>query len=106
MLKEALRPVLPEQVLFRTKMGFAVPLDTWFRGSLRNHIGDVVKGERLAQCGFFDADMLKRVVNEHQSGMRDHSSVLWTLLMFDGFLRSSEQSVAPASAPLSPTGTA
>lgn len=105
-LKEALRPVLPEQVLFRTKMGFAVPLDTWFRGSLRNHIGDVVKGERLAQCGFFDADMLKRVVNEHQSGMRDHSSVLWTLLMFDGFLRSSEQSAAPASEPLSPTGTA
>lgn len=105
-LKEALRPLLPEQVLFRTKMGFAVPLDTWFRGSLRNHIGDVVKGERLADSGFFDADVLKRVVNEHQSGLRDHSSILWSLLMFDGFLRSSSQSAAPASEPLSPTGTA
>jgi asparagine synthase (glutamine-hydrolysing) len=105
-LKEALRPVLPEQVLFRTKMGFGVPLDMWFRGSLRTHIGDVVKGERLADSGFFDADVLKRVVNEHHSGLRDHSSILWSLLMFDGFLRQTEQSVAPASAPLSPTGTA
>ena len=105
-LKEALRPVLPEQVLFRTKMGFAVPLDVWFRGSLRNHIGDVVKGERLADCGLFDADVLKRVVNEHHSGLRDHSAILWSLLMFDGFLRQTAQSIAPASAPLSPTGTA
>jgi asparagine synthase (glutamine-hydrolysing) len=106
LLKEALRPVLPEQVLFRTKMGFAVPLDTWFRGSLKNHIADTVKGDRLADSGFFDAGVLKRVVNEHQSGMRDHSSILWSLLMFDGFLRSSAQSSAPASTPLSPTGTA
>jgi asparagine synthase (glutamine-hydrolysing) len=66
----------------------------------------VVKGERLADSGFFDADVLKRVVNEHQSGLRDHSSILWSLLMFDGFLRQTAQSVAPASAPLSPTGTA
>jgi asparagine synthase (glutamine-hydrolysing) len=105
-LKEALRPLLPEQVLFRKKMGFGVPLDMWFRGSLRNHIGDVVKGERLADCGLFDADVLKRVVNEHHSGLRDHSAILWSLLMFDGFLRQTAQSVAPASAPLSPTGTA
>jgi asparagine synthase (glutamine-hydrolysing) len=101
-LKEALRPVLPRG----TKMGFAVPLDMWFRGSLRNHIGDVVKGERLADCGFFDADALERIVSEHHSGQRDHSAVLWSLLMFDGFLRQSAQSAAPASAPLSPTGTA
>jgi asparagine synthase (glutamine-hydrolysing) len=105
-LKEALRPLLPEQVLFRKKMGFGVPLDMWFRGSLRNHIGDVVKGERLADCGLFDADVLKRVVNEHHSGLRDHSAILWSLLMFDGFLRQTAQSIAPASAPLSPTGTA
>ena len=105
-LKEALRPLLPEQVLFRKKMGFGVPLDMWFRGSLRNHIGDVVKGERLADCGLFDADVLKRVVNEHHSGLRDHSAILWSLLMFDGFLRQTAQSAAPASAPLSPTGTA
>jgi asparagine synthase (glutamine-hydrolysing) len=87
-LKEALRPLLPEEVLFRKKMGFSVPLDVWFRGSLRQHILDVVRGPRLAASGFFDPAMLKRMVADHQSGRRDYSAPLWSLLMFDGFLKS------------------
>lgn len=85
-LKQALRPLLPDQVLFRPKMGFAVPLDTWFRGSLRNHIAATVAGDRLAQCGFFEPRALRRLVADHQSGRRDYSAPLWSLLMFDGFL--------------------
>src|SRR5690606_25441407 len=76
-LKEALRPLLPEQVLFRKKMGFAVPLDVWFRGSLRQHIADVVAGPRLAESGYFDPAVLKRMVADHQSGRRDYSAPLW-----------------------------
>jgi asparagine synthase (glutamine-hydrolysing) len=87
-LKRALEPVLPREVLYRTKMGFAVPLDMWFRGSLRNHIADVVRGPRLADSGLFDAATLSRMVADHQSGRRDYSAALWSLLMFDGFLRN------------------
>lgn len=87
-LKEALRPLLPEDVLFRKKMGFAVPLDVWFRGSLKQHIADTVTGERLSSSGIFDADYLRRIVSEHTSGRRDHSPVMWALLMFDGFLQT------------------
>jgi asparagine synthase (glutamine-hydrolysing) len=86
LLKEALRPVLPDEVLFRSKMGFAVPLDTWFRGSLKQRIIEQVGGRRLAESGLFDTAALARVVSEHQSGRSDHSAVLWSLLMFDGFL--------------------
>jgi len=86
-LKEALRPLLPEEILFRSKMGFAVPLDLWFRGSLKDHITDVVRGERLAGSGFFDPQMLQRIASDHVSGRRDYSAPLWSLLMFDGFLR-------------------
>jgi asparagine synthase (glutamine-hydrolysing) len=89
-LKEALRPLLPEEILYRKKMGFAVPLDVWFRGSLRDHILDVVGGQRLAQCGFFEPAELRRMVADHQSGRRDHSAPLWSLLMFDGFLKSTQ----------------
>jgi asparagine synthase (glutamine-hydrolysing) len=87
LLKRALEPVLPREVLYRTKMGFAVPLDMWFRGSLRNHLADTVRGSRLADSGIFDPAMLSRMVADHQSGRRDYSAVLWSLLMFDGFLR-------------------
>jgi asparagine synthase (glutamine-hydrolysing) len=87
LLKKSLEPLLPHEVLYRSKMGFAVPLDMWFRGSLRNHLADVVKGERLAQCGVFDRARLRQIVDDHQSGRRDYSATLWSLLMFDGFLQ-------------------
>ena len=95
LLKQALRPLLPAEVLFRAKMGFAVPLDTWFRGALRQHIADVVGGPRLAQCGLFEPRTLRRLVAEHHSGRRDHSAPLWYLLMFDGFLRKHEAAGRP-----------
>jgi asparagine synthase (glutamine-hydrolysing) len=95
-LKRALEPVLPREVLYRDKMGFAVPLDTWFRGSLREHIANTVRGPRLAESGIFDPAMLSRMVDDHQSGRRDYSASLWALLMFDGFLRKqTSESAAP-----------
>jgi asparagine synthase (glutamine-hydrolysing) len=74
-------------VLFRTKMGFAVPLDVWFRHSLNERMREVVVGDRLTATGMFEPGMLRRLVDDHASGRRDHSAPLWTLLMFDGFLR-------------------
>jgi len=89
-LKEALRPLLPHEVLFRSKMGFAVPLVHWFRGSLRERAAATICGDRLKQCGLFAPEGLDRLVTEHQSGKRDWTASLWALLMFDGFLESSE----------------
>ena len=88
-LKQALKPLLPHDVLFRKKMGFAVPLDIWFRGSLKDRIAETVRGQRLKDSGIFSPQSLDRLVAEHQSGKRDWSPVLWALLMFDGFLASS-----------------
>jgi asparagine synthase (glutamine-hydrolysing) len=86
-LKEALRPVLPDSILFRSKMGFAVPLDVWFRDSLRDRMSAVVTDGRLAVSGIFEPAVLRRMVDDHVSGRRNYSAPLWTLLMFDGFLR-------------------
>jgi len=88
-LKRSLEPLLPREVLYRNKMGFAVPLDVWFRGSLRDHIAETVRGRRLAESGLFNPATLARIVADHQSGRRDHSAILWSLLMFDGFLRQN-----------------
>jgi asparagine synthase (glutamine-hydrolysing) len=76
-------------VLYRAKMGFAVPLASWFRGPLRERVRDAVLGERLLDTGLFDRRGLEQLIGQHQSGMRDHSAPLWTLLMFEAFLRSA-----------------
>jgi asparagine synthase (glutamine-hydrolysing) len=85
-LKEALRPLLPHDVLFRSKMGFAVPIGHWFRRSLRERIGATICGDRLKQCGVFSPEGLDRIVREHQSGKRTWTAAIWALLMFDQFL--------------------
>jgi len=89
LLKKSLEPLLPREVLYREKMGFAVPLDSWFRGSLRDHMAETVRGSRLAETGIFEQAALARVVADHQSGRRNYSAALWALLMFDGFLRNA-----------------
>ena len=88
LLKKAMEPRLPQDLLYRPKMGFAVPLAQWFRGPLRKRVRDALLGERLADTGLFNGAYLKELVEYHQSGRRDNSSSLWTLLMFDAFLRN------------------
>ena len=87
LLKKAMEPHLPHDVMYRPKMGFAVPLAGWFRGPLRDYLRNAVLGERMLDSGYFDRPYLARMVDDHQSGLSDHSAALWCLLMFDGFLR-------------------
>ncbi|MGE0859505.1 MAG: XrtA/PEP-CTERM system amidotransferase [Gammaproteobacteria bacterium] len=86
-MKKGFEPFLPQDILYRPKMGFAVPLATWFRGGLKARIGEVVLGDRLASTGWFEPAYLRALLEQHASGRRDHSAPLWTLLMFDAFLR-------------------
>lgn len=92
--KQALERHLPKDILYRPKQGFAVPIAKWFRGSLRERVRSAVLGPHLSGSGYFDMDHLTRLVDEHQSGRRDHATPLWTLLMFEAFLRRSEASGA------------
>ena len=96
LLKKAMEPALPNDVLYRPKMGFAVPLARWFRGPLRERVRDAVLGPRLADTGWFNRGYLQHLVEAHQNGTRDYSSPLWTLLMFDAFLRVTH-GAAPAA---------
>ena len=88
LLKKALEPQLPAEILYRQKMGFAVPLAKWFRGPLRQSIRNAVLGPVLAETGWFNAPYLRRLVEDHQSGVSDNSTPLWTLMMFESFLRN------------------
>jgi len=87
LLKKAMEPLLPNDILYRPKMGFSVPLAKWFRGPLKQRVRDAVLGPRLAATGWFNREYLEHLIDAHQSGARDYSAPLWTLLMFEAFLR-------------------
>jgi asparagine synthase (glutamine-hydrolysing) len=92
LLKKAMEPHLPQAVLYRPKMGFAVPLARWFRGPLRARVRSVLYGRRLAETGYFDTGFLEQLAAQHESGVRDYSAAIWTLLMFDAFLAATQSS--------------
>ena len=98
LLKKALQPQLPHEVLYRPKMGFAVPLARWFRGPLKQRVRDAVLGERLAATGWFERKYLAHLVEAHQNNSRDYSAPLWTLLMFEAFLRTGVDGAGAAVA--------
>lgn len=87
LFKRALESTLPKDILYRDKMGFAVPLASWFRGPLRERVRAAVLQGSLRSSGLFDHRYLEQLVDHHERGKRDHSAVLWALLMFDGFQR-------------------
>ncbi len=87
--KKGLEPYLPNDILYRPKMGFGVPLASWFRGPLKEQVRTSLLGETMADCGLFDQQYLTKVVSQHQSGLRDYSTTIWSLLMFNSFLDNS-----------------
>ena len=85
--KSALEPYVPPEILYRPKQGFAVPLAAWFRGPLRKRLRETLSGPVLCELGLFDVAAIAALLDQHQSGERDHSAALWTLSMFESFLR-------------------
>jgi asparagine synthase (glutamine-hydrolysing) len=78
--KKALKELLPETVLQRRKMGFAVPLAQWFRNDLKELAASAIFGRNGST--FLNESTVKRLWQEHQSGLRNRATELWTILMF------------------------
>ena len=94
--KKAFEPLLPHDVLYRPKMGFSVPMASWLRGPLAQRMRDSVLSPRMLASGYFNAETLQTLVDQHLGGHHDHSTALWMLIMFDAFLRQA-QAPAPAA---------
>jgi len=78
--KKMLEQRLPQAVLDRPKMGFAVPIAQWFRGDLKEMAHDLILGSKADDL--LQQNTVERIWAEHQRGFRDRSTELWTLLMF------------------------
>jgi asparagine synthase (glutamine-hydrolysing) len=85
-LKRAMEPFLPKDLLYRPKKGFSVPLADWLRTSLREQVRGLAGSEALAGCGMFDMRLISRRVDMHLGGRSDHTKSLWLLMVFEAFL--------------------
>ncbi len=91
--------LLPLSIQTRPKMGFGVPLDHWFRGSLRLLLIDTLLDPKSLHRGYFEPSAVRRLVEEHTSSRWDHSARLWLLLVFELWHQRYVDGVVTADAP-------
>jgi asparagine synthase (glutamine-hydrolysing) len=82
-LKEAVGPLLPRDILERPKMGFGVPLEGWFRADLKPLAYDVLLSRQLRERGYFNEPVIRRLLDEHTRGERSWHYQLWNLLVLE-----------------------
>jgi asparagine synthase (glutamine-hydrolysing) len=82
LFRRAIRGIVPDFVLTAPKRGFAVPLGQWFRGPLR-HLIEALRSPPAAVEQFLDGRAVERLVTEHSIGRRDHSVLLWRLIVLN-----------------------
>lgn len=90
-LREAFRDLLPPSVARRGKMGFGVPLGTWFRGALKDYVGDLLLDSSARYRGFLSAPYVHALVRRHQTGEANAGLHLWAVLCFELWLRNLPQ---------------
>ncbi len=99
-LKRAMEPRLPAENIWRSKMGFAVPVSRWFRTEMSAFLRDTLLSQKALGRGLFRPEAVKTLLDEHISGRAYHAHRLWALLTLECWHRTW---VDPADAPSSPT---
>jgi len=87
-LKQALRDVLPTEILRRPKEGFSIPMKNWLRGDLAPIMRDLLAPERIGQRGWFSPVAVTRLIDSHLSGRDNHAHVLFSLMVLERWAES------------------
>jgi asparagine synthase (glutamine-hydrolysing) len=86
-LKRAMEPYLPRDVIYRAKTGFGAPLRRWMRHELREMLGDVLSEDSLRQRGIFEPTAVQRLVQKNDTGQIDAAYLLLSLLCVEVWCR-------------------
>ena len=86
-LREAMKGVLPEDIIHRKKIGFRVPISGWMQGPYQAFIREQLTDASAMTAHIFERKAVGRLVEEHMTARQDHEKVLWSLMNLELFLR-------------------
>ncbi len=82
-LKRAVEGLIPDEIIYRPKQGFDVPIKYWLNREMKGMAHDLLGSSRARQRGYFNPRAVARLLQEHDRGARDHGRSLWALLMLE-----------------------
>jgi asparagine synthase (glutamine-hydrolysing) len=82
LVREAMKDLLPNEVLNKRKTGFTTPVPVWIRGQLRDYVQDILSPSAVADVGFLRDSCVRQLLQEHQAGQADHGRRIWSLVNF------------------------
>ncbi len=97
LFKQAVKDLIPKEILNRPKQGFGVPIQEWINRQLKERIRETLMDRRTRQRGYVEPRYVDLLLDEHERGRRDHSSGLWALLMLELWHRQFADSGTTAS---------
>jgi len=83
LLRDAVRPWLPPEVLDLPKQGFCVPMAEWLRGDLREMVPNVLLDSATLNRGYFREDAVRSLLTRHERNEADNSNMIWSLLVHE-----------------------
>ena len=88
LLKKTFQGRLPDEILHRSKKGFAMPLASWIRTSFNHEIRRLLEPRRISSQGFLNPVYVSRIVDEHFNGTKDHRKKIWSLLILQYWIEN------------------
>ncbi len=88
LLKSALEPLLPHECMYRTKVGFRVPVAKFMKEEIRAQTDEILLGERFLDRGIMRGDFVKQMLTEHREGRMEHGTRLWSLVCLEMWYRT------------------
>ncbi len=82
-LRQAMSDILPADILKRKKQGFSAPDESWYRGESLAYVKETLLNKRASYRDFINPHYVKRVVEEHAAGRKNHRLLLWSFLSFE-----------------------
>jgi len=86
-LRRAMKDLLPEEILSRPKVGFRVPINEWFRGSMRGYVRELIDAPNSLARSLMDRPTVERTLADHESGRQNNEKLIWILVNLELFQR-------------------
>jgi asparagine synthase (glutamine-hydrolysing) len=88
LLKASLRDYLPPEVMYRSKMGFSVPVASFIRAKAAKQTAALLNCDRFADRGLMRPDYVRQLLEEHATGHEDHGTRIWSLVCLEMWFRT------------------